>query len=283
MLAIALIVFRETLEAALIISIVLAASVGVAGRGRWVSAGAGLGVLGACLVALFAAAISNAFAGSGQELLNAAVLLIAVGMLAWHNLWMASHARQMASEARALGKSVAAGTRPLIALAAIPATAVLREGAETVLFTFGIASGGDVTMSSLGAGILIGIAGGAALGATLYLGLLRIPMKRLFAVTGWLVLLLAAGLASQAMGFLVQADLVPSLGTGIWDTSFLLSEDGLVGRILHTLIGYVAQPQGIQVVAYVATLLLIGLPMWLISRPRRHAPMGRVEAGPAHL
>ncbi len=272
MLAIALVVFRETLEAALIVSIVLAASVGVPGRGRWVAGGTATGVLGACIVALFAAAISDAFSGSGQELLNAAVLLVAVGMCGWHNVWMATHARQMVRDARALGRSVAEGSRPLFALGAIPASAVLREGSETVLFAFGIVAGGDVGAGALAAGTVAGLAGGALLGAALYFGLLRIPVHRLFAVTGWMVLLLAAGLASQAVGFLVQADLVPNLGDRIWDTSFLLSDNGLVGRILHTLVGYTARPQGIQILAYGVTLLAIGVPMWFISRPRPITP-----------
>ena len=96
MLAVAVIVFREVLEAALIVSIVMAASVGVAGRTHWVAGGTGAGFLGACLVAMFAASIADAFQGSGQEILNAGILLLAVCMLGWHNLWMARHARHVA-------------------------------------------------------------------------------------------------------------------------------------------------------------------------------------------
>jgi len=157
---------------------------------------------------------------------------------------------------------------------------VLREGAETVLFVFGIASGGSAGLPEVAGGSLIGVAGGALLGALLYLGLLRIPMKRLFTVTGWMVLLLAAGLASQGVSLLVQADLLPALGNDVWDTSFLLSENGLLGRVLHTLVGYVAKPQGIQVVAFAVTLLAIGLPMWLLTRPRRLPDAGLHRAPP---
>src|SRR6516164_618524 len=140
MLAVAIIVFREVLEAALIVSIVMAASVGVAGRTRWVAGGVGTGVLGAGLVALFAASIANAFQGSGQEVMNATVLIVAVGMLGWHNLWMARNARQMAADAKEVGREVAAGRRPLTALAVIAGIAVLREGSETVLFVYGVAA-----------------------------------------------------------------------------------------------------------------------------------------------
>lgn len=281
MLAVAIIVFREILEAGLIVGIVMAASVGIPGRNQWIVTGIAGGILGAALVALFAASIAQAFEGNGQELLNASVLVLAVCMLAWHNIWMASHARELAAHASALGRQVAAGTRPLAALALITGAAVLREGSETVLFVYGItASDQGGSAAALLAGGLLGIAGGVAAGTLIYLGLLRMPVRRLFAVTSWMVLLLAGGLAAQAAAFLVQAGLLPALGNQMWDTSFILPDDSLAGRIMHTLVGYVARPEGIQLLIFVATLVAIGLPMWLISRGRRpgrrvHVAVGR--------
>src|SRR5206468_6526865 len=101
----------------------------------------------------------------------------------------------------------------------------------------------------------------------LYLGLLRIPQRRLFAVTGWMVLLLAAGMAAQAAGYLVQADLLPPLGNTVWDTSAVLTEDSLLGKALHTLIGYVARPDGVQILFYLATLFGIWLLTQWVGRP----------------
>src|SRR5216110_1001397 len=138
MLGALVIVFREVLEAGLIIGIVLAATRGVAGRGQWVTVGVLAGALGAGIVALFAEAISNAFEGSGQELLNASVLGAAVLMLMWHNAWMARHGREMAADMKSLGTDVSAGTRPMTMLAVVIGLAVLREGAEIVLFLYGI-------------------------------------------------------------------------------------------------------------------------------------------------
>src|SRR6516164_1444466 len=142
MLATLIIVFREILEAGLIVGIVLAATVGVPKRGLWIGYGVAGGVLGACLVAAFAGQIASLFEGSGQELFNAAVLLLAVGMLTWHNVWMSSHGRAMAQEMRQLGKAVAAGERPLLALSIVCGAALLREGSEVVLFLYGILASG---------------------------------------------------------------------------------------------------------------------------------------------
>jgi len=96
MLATLLIVFREVIEAGLIVGIVLAATQGVPRRGLWVTYGVIAGFLGACLVAAFAGEIGSLFAGSGQEIFDASILLLAVCMLTWHNVWMAGHGRQMA-------------------------------------------------------------------------------------------------------------------------------------------------------------------------------------------
>ncbi|MBV9551280.1 MAG: FTR1 family protein, partial [Alphaproteobacteria bacterium] len=134
-----------------------------------------------------------------------------------------------------------------------------------VLFLYGIALGGSGGAWAMGAGGLIGLALGVTAGAGIYWGLVSIPMRLLFTVTSWLVLLLAAGLASQGAAFLVQADLLPSLGSNLWDTSFLLTDRSLAGRVLHTLIGYTAQPAGIQLVFYAGTLLLIGGLMRMVA------------------
>src|SRR6516162_2313084 len=266
MLATAIIVFREVLEASLVVGIVLAASRGVPRRGIWVGGGVAGGVFGAALVAASADALAAAVGGIGQELFNAAILFTAVAMLGWHNIWMTRHGRELAATAARLGEAVAGGSRPLYALALVVAVAVLREGSETVLFLYGIAVASRAGGLGMLPGGLLGLAGGAAVGALIYFGLLAIPLRRLFTVTNWLILLLAAGMASQGAAFLMQANLLPALGNRLWDTSSILSEKSILGLLLHVLIGYSAQPAGIQVVFYLATLLVIGILMRLMRR-----------------
>ena len=278
MLATAIIVFREVLEAALIVGIVLAASQGVARRGAWVAGGIAGGIVGAMVVAGGAETIAAAAAGIGQEVFNAAILFAAVGMLGWHNIWMTRHGRELTLAADRLGAAVRAGTEPLWALAFAVGLAVLREGSEIVLFLYGIAAAGEGGIGGIALGGALGLLAGVAAGGALYLGLVSIPLRHLFAVTSWLVLLLAAGMASQAAAFLLQADLLPPLGATLWDTSFLLSDKSLPGRVLHTLIGYTAQPAGIQLVFYLATLLVIGSLMRLVGDPQ---PAKRAQARPA--
>jgi len=142
MLATLLIVFREVIEAGLIVGIVLAATKGLPSRGLWVGYGVVGGVAGAWLVAAFAGEIAPLFEGAGQELFNACILLLAVVMLTWHNVWMASHGRTIVQETRAVGAAVAAGQKPLAALSVVCGVAVVREGSEVVLFLYGITATG---------------------------------------------------------------------------------------------------------------------------------------------
>jgi len=266
MLGSGIIVFREVLEAALVIGIVMAGSKGVAGRGLWVGGGVIVGVLAAGIVALFAGTIAAAAAGAGQELFNATVLFVAVVMLGWHCVWMGRHGRDIARHMSEVSRAVAAGSRPLYALGVVVGVAVVREGSEVVLFLYGIATGGGIGAFALGLGGILGLVAGAGVGLILYFGLLRIPTRYLFAVTTWMIVFLAAGMAAQGAGFLVQADLLPALGRGVWDTSWLLSERSILGKVLHTLIGYDARPSGIQLLFYAATLAIIGSLTYMYGR-----------------
>lgn len=271
MLGALIIVFREMIEAGLIVGIVLAATRGVAGRVRWVSYGVAGGVLGACLVAVFAGTISQAFEGSGQELFNAAVLAIAVVMLMWHNAWMARHGREIVMEMQKVGHDVSRGDRPLTALAIVVGIAVLREGAEVVLFLYGILASGTSAVSLLTGGLL-GVGGGALFSALTYVGLLAIPSRHIFSATSWLIALLAAGMAAQSVQFVNAAGHWLVLGDIVWDTSWLLDENSIFGRLLHTLIGYVDRPTGLQLVAYLGTLVAMAVLMRIARyQPRLHA------------
>ena len=270
MLATLVIVFREVIEAGLIVGIVLAATQGVPRRSLWVTYGVGGGVLGACLVAAFAGELASLFEGSGQEIFNATILLLAVCMLTWHNVWMAGHGREMARAMKAVGVEVSAGQRSLAALAIVVGVAVLREGSEVVLFLYGIASQGGTSQSAMLLGGALGLVAGAGVSALMFLGLLQIPAGKLFSVTAWLITLLAAGMAAQAVLFLQQGGYLQFLQSTLWDTSWLLSQDSIGGRLLHTLIGYSDAPNGAQLIAYLATIAIImGLTRWEHTRHPR--------------
>ena len=269
MLAALIIVFREVFEAGLIVGIVLAVTRSVPRRNRWIGGGVLAGVAAACLVAAFAGVLSQLFEGMGQELFNAAILAIAVIMLTWHNVWMARHGKEIAGEMRAIGQAVVEGSKSLLALAVVVAVAVLREGSEVALFLCGVAASDGGSAASLTIGGLMGLALGVAVCLLTYFGLMRILLFVLFATTTVLITLLAAGMAAQAVAFLQRANWLTPLDTVMWDSGWLLSESSIVGRALHTLVGYTDQPTGMQIVIYLAVILVTVMLMRLVGSERR--------------
>ena len=278
MLGTLVIVFREVIEAGLVIGIVLAATKGVPGRSWWVTLGIAGGLMGAGFVAGFAGELASLFQGSGQEVFNASILCTAVIMLAWHNVWMARQGAAMALALRAVGDAVATGQRSLAALGIVIGVAVLREGAEVVLFLYGIATSGGESSTAMLAGGVLGVLGGAGLSAVIYLGLLAIPARRLFAVTTALITLLAAGMASQAVAFLQQGGYLQGMTTPLWDTSWLLSQGSIAGRMLRSLIGYTDSPTGAQLIAYVAVItIIVGLMRLTGRKPASAASLAATQ------
>jgi len=183
---------------------------------------------------------------------------------------MARHGAELAAQARGVAAAVLTGARTLAAVALVAGLAVLREGSETVLFVLGMVSGSGVRALDVAVGGALGLGFGAGLGVALYLGLVRVPMHRLFSVTGALLALVAAGMAGQAARFLIQADLLPSLATPLWDSSAWLPMEGLAGTTLHVLMGYEAQPAGMQVLWFAAVLLVVGAgARWVRAAPLR--------------
>ena len=267
MIAALIIVFREVFEAGLIVGIVLAVTRTVPHRNLWIGGGVLAGVLAACLVAVFAGALSDLFAGMGQELFNALILSLAVVMLTWHNVWMARHGSELAGELRAAGQAVVEGSKSLLALAVVVGVAVLREGSEVVLFLYGVVAGSEDSAFGVALGGLIGLLLGALVCVLTYAGLVRIPTRKLFAVTTVLIALLAAGMAAQAAAFLEKANALTAMNNVVWDSAWLLSDSSIPGKALHTLIGYTDQPTAMQLVVYVAILTVTFVLMRFYGTP----------------
>ena len=267
MFASALIVFRETLEAALFIGIVAAATRALAGRSRWIVTGVAGGVLGALLLAAGMEQLSKLADGAGEDVLNAVFLSMALAMLAWHCIWISTHAREMVQQAKNVGSQAQQQGQALWAIAIAVGVCVLREGAETVLFIGGIAASAQSGWQAMLAGASLGLLAGLGMGLLIYLGLTRIKVQYVFAVSNAFLLLLAGSLASQLAKVLMQAGWVDAGGEPLWDTSSTLPEDSPPGMFLHALVGYDASPSALQLGFYLGAIAFI----WLASR--------RVQAG----
>ena len=285
MLSTALIVFRETLEAALFIGIVAVACRGLAGRARWLSAGVVAGLLGSVLLAAAMGEVSAWADGLGQEMVNAGILSCALAMLSYHSIWVSTHGREMAQEARKLGQGALQGHNTLWALTVAVALSVLREGAETVLFVSGFMSGHPEGLGGMLLGAAAGLLAGAFLGVAIYAGMARIKTQHVFAVTQVFMLLLTASLASQLAKNLQQADVLSWGAQALWDSTGLLSDNAALAVFLHALMGYEARPSVLQGVFYGVTIIFVAGTTWLVKRraPSHQAPPQLPPDLPTHL
>jgi high-affinity iron transporter len=252
-----LIVFRETLEAAMFVGIVATSTRGVMNRTRWLALGVGAGVLGSLILASAMEQIAAWAEGIGQDLMTTGILSVALIMLAWHCIWVSPHAQETANKAKHLGSSIAVGSNTLWALSVAVALSVLREGAETVLFIAGLLSGENESTGRLLLSAATGLGLGISVGWLVYAGLKKISSKRLFGITNFLILLLAGGLASQLAKTLNQANLLTMLDDEAWDTSAWISNDSAVGAFLHGFTGFDANPTQLQLLFYIGTVVLI--------------------------
>ena len=268
----ATIVFREILEIALVLGIVMAATRGLPGRGFLAVLGLSIGILGSIVIAFFTDAISQAVDGMGQEIFNAGILFVAVGFLSWTVIWMKRHGRAMAQHLGDVGRDVMAGKRALYVLVGVIALATFREGAEIVLFTYGMVASG-MAFSDILLGGLVGVVSGGIVGFMLYFGLLKTVQRHLFTVTSWMLIVLIAGMAAQGANFLIAAGILPELSAHVWDTSGFISGHGFIGETLGVLVGYTPKPSGMELVFYLGALLTIGLAYRAVGRPKVVQPV----------
>jgi high-affinity iron transporter len=252
-----MLVFRETLEASLFVGIVAAATKGLPKRSRWIFAGVVLGMIGSLLLAGALNSVVQAFDGDSIDWINSFVLLLAWLMLAWHCIWVTPNGKQMATQARQIGHQTFNGMASLGALTMAVAFSVLREGAETVMFVTGLLSGAPLTVATLLTGVVCGVLLGAGCGGLLYLGLSRIRPQILFGFTNTWILLLTGCMASQLARVWGQAGWVAMFSDQAWDISTLIGNESIPGLLLRGLVGFDANPSQLQVLFYLASVLLV--------------------------
>ena len=251
-----IITLREAFEAALLLGIVYTYLDKVGGRRyyRYVTLGGALGLLASISAGVGVSFLSGPLLDLGPDLVAAVVIFAAVALLTWHGWWMRQHARALKGELQQRVEEAQSAGR-LWALGTIAFAGVFREGAETVLFLWGLLAQATSAAgwSTVAAGVA-GVVSAAALGWAIFRGGKQISLQRFFTVTSVLILLLAAGLFSAGIGKLEGLGFLPQPST-LWDSSFLLSDSSVAGGFLGGLVGYRARPSALEVGAYVAYTL----------------------------
>jgi len=264
------IVLREGFEAALLLGILYAylTKIGRPQSRRYVTAGGVLALGASVAMGVAVSVISGPLADLGPDVIAIGVIFLAVVLLTWHGWWMGRHAREIRGEVqRRIDEAHARQRLWLVGLIAF--TGVFREGAETVLFLWGLLVQTDDASSWLAlAGGVAGLVGAAILGWLVFQGGRRLSVQRFFAATSLLLLLLAAGLFSAGVGKLQGLGLLP-VGDPVWDTSWLLDDHGALGGVLTGLVGYRARPTALELIAYGSYILVAGTLFFPILRRRK--------------
>ncbi|PYM20446.1 MAG: hypothetical protein DMD81_01875 [Candidatus Rokuibacteriota bacterium] len=264
-----IITLREAFEAALLLGIVYTYLDKVGGRRHfhWVTLGAVVGGVASLLAGIGVTLASGPLLDLGPDVVATAVIFVAVIVLTWHGYWMRQNAREIRGDVQARIEEAQATSR-LWVVGLIAFTGVFREGAETVLFLWGLASQASITEWSGIAGGVLGVGSAAVLGWLIFHGGQRVSVQLFFTITSVVLLAVAAGLLSTGVGRLEALGVLPSSPV-LWDTSSILDQGGTVGSFLGGLLGYRARPSLSEMVAYVTYLVVAGL---LFFRPFARTP-----------
>lgn len=256
---------REGLEAALVIGIVLGAVSKI--RRDDLKSTVWLGILAAIGVSIVTALVLTFLGMSLQDpaeaIFEGITMLIAAAILTWMIFWMGKQARFLKSEIEAsMSKAVAsAGKSAVFWLAFI---AVVREGIELALFiTAAFFAGSQAQVASISnivqtlVGTILGVGTAALLSWTLFASTIRLDLRKFFQVTGFILILFAAGLTAHGIHEFAEVGWLPTLINPVWDLSHILNEESLVGQLLQTLFGYNSTPYLTEVLAYVAYIVTV--------------------------
>jgi high-affinity iron transporter len=261
----ALIGLREGLEAALVVSILVAFLVKADRRDylKWVWIGVGAALAICVAIGTIIAYTIGELSFEQQEIFGGSLSIIAVGFVTWMIFWMKATARVIASELRGkLSAAVAIGPVAVVVMALL---AVGREGLETMAFFYANVRTAESGTTQPLIGFIVGIVTAVVLGWLIYRGALKFNLGKFFQITGVLLVFVAAGILAYGLHDLQEARVLPGLTTLAFDLSGPMPEDSWYGALLKGLLNYSAQTTVLQAIAWVAYVAVV-LTLFLMPR-----------------
>ncbi|MCC2646111.1 MAG: hypothetical protein K0R02_176 [Rickettsiaceae bacterium] len=252
-----IILFRESLEIALLLGTVFAATKNLPNSRKQIIIGILLGVIGSSILAFFTGNISNAFEGFGQEVSNIIILCLSIIMIGWTVIWMKGRAKHLKKDLNELSDLLKQGKIFALTLPLMVATFIFREGTEIVLFVYGVLTVENLSIVRLLTSVVLGVGAGLVVGTGLYLGLTQYSGRKLFKITSWLFILIAASLSAELANLLNSIGILNYFSSMLWDTSWIIKDSSVIGGILNTIFGYQARPTVLQLLFYLFTVTII--------------------------
>jgi len=257
---------REGIEAALIIGIVLGALRQM--RRNELSSAAWAGALSASaisvLVAILLSSLGLSLEGAAEQIFEGVTMLFAAGLLTWMIFWMNRQSRGLKSVIEADIKQ-AAGSTGRRAIFLVAFLAILREGIELALFLTATVFASDAAQTLLGA--VLGLGAAVVLGWGLFAATIRLNLRRFFQVTGFLLILFAAGLIAHGVHELNEVGWIPPIVEQLWNINPILDDNSTFGALLKALFGYNGNPSLTEVLVYVAYFAIVFFSLRQAERP----------------
>ncbi len=257
MFQVVFVVFREFLEVALLLGVVMAVTRNIKHSRTYIMIGMMLGVIGSSLLAFVAGALSESMGGLGDEVFDSIIILLTVVIIGWTVIWMQGYGARLKENLRTLSSNIDSGVTSRFTLTLVVAVTILREGAEIILIIYGLVAKKSADINDYILGVGLGAVLGTILGVAIYLGLIRFAGKYIFKVSSILLLLLAAGLAAEAAGILTSSGFITTFTEQVWDSSWLINDRSIWGKMLNATVGYNTKPNGMQLIFYVGTILTV--------------------------
>ena len=252
------IVFREGLEMAIIVSLLLAATKGMPNRTRWILGGTSVGILISLLLAITALnseVITTLIEG---KMTGGIILALSSILIGYTVIWMKSNGMKASQGIKASVSNIKSSNKPLFSLSLVAFFCVFREGIEVVLFLLGLTSDSEITGLSILTGSLVGSVGAIVCGIAMYFGFIKINLGKVFNFFAVLMSFLAAGMAMNAVSKFTSAGLINPIINPLWNSTALLDHHtNWFGLFVHVIFGYTEKPSLVQLIAYVATLSIL--------------------------
>lgn len=277
-----IITFRETLEAALIVGIILGYlnKTKQTKHNNIVYIGVGAAIVASIAGAILFNVFAGGFSGRAEKIFEGITMIIGAILLTTMILWMMRQ-KQVASE---LEKRVATEVNDSqkFGLFSLVFVSVLREGIETVIF---LEAASFVAVDNNLLGALIGIIAAIALGYIIVVSTIKVNLKKFFNITGVLLILFAAGLIAHGVHEFQEAQVIPIVAEHVWDINPavstdgsypLLHEKGHIGSIFKGLFGYNGNPNLLEILSYIVYLVFISI-IWRKTNKKEKISSGETN------
>ncbi|KAF8818823.1 FTR1 family iron permease [Rickettsia endosymbiont of Cardiosporidium cionae] len=256
MFKIFIILFRESLEIAILLGIFFAIARNIKNLKFYVILGVSIGSILSIILSFIIYGIQFVIDDEYLNLLDAVIILCTSGFITWTVVWIQDYSKFIQNNLILLSSKAHLNFINMFIFVFIVAFTIFREGAEIVLFVYGTMTSVQIALYDCILGIILGALAGGVLGIAIQYGLLKISVKYVFRVSSTMLVLIASGLSAEAAGILTSSGIVNIFTSELWNSSWLIDHNSVFGKIFAAVTGYDAKPNALQLIFYFCNMII---------------------------